>query len=147
MLYEVITIDIAAGESRPLPEVRPNIPHVVILGINDAVAGRDMLEVEMAIPDEEERLVLWARYLGQSEPAQRAAAALLSGPVIRRLARNAQLLAEQSLTPVNDRHIAQSRRDFGAERLRLLAQPVTQEVHREAVVFPPLVEENLDHLV
>lgn len=143
----VIKAQVAAGESWQLPAIQPSIPHVVVLGMTDAIAGQDMLEVEVGVPDETERQQLWVRYLDQPELARRAASALLSGPVIQKVARNALLRAEQSREPLNAEHIAQARRDLGAERLRLLAEPVRRRVEREAVVFPPLVEQYLHDFI
>jgi ATPase family associated with various cellular activities (AAA) len=143
----VIKLNVPGGESYQLPVNRPLIPHILVLGMNDAVAGEDMLELELSVPDEAERRDLWTRYLEQTELAQRAASALLSGPVIRRVARNARLHAEQTKQALGDEHIARARRDLGAERLRLLAHPVTRQVRREAVVFPPMVEQNLHDFV
>ena len=143
----VIKVQVAAGESWQLPAITPRIPHVIVLGINDAVAGQDMLEVEMGVPDQKERHTLWTRYLEQPDLAECAATALLSGPVIQRVARNANLRAGQSRVPLNADHIAQARRDLGAERLRLLAQPVQRHIKREAIVFPPMVEQNLNDFI
>lgn len=143
----VIKTNINAGESWQLPTIQPIIPHVVVLGINDAVTGQDMLDLEVGIPDEAERREIWSHHLQHPELADRAAAALLSGPVIQRMARNARLRAEQSKTPLTDAHLAQARRDLGAERLRLLAQPVTRQVTREAIIFPTLVEQNLNDFI
>ena len=143
----VIRAQVGAGESWQLPAIHPEIPHVILLGMNDAVAGQEMLELEMGVPDEAERRTLWARYLEQPELAGRAATALLSGPVIQRVARNARLRAEQSKAPLDSAHIARARRDMGAERLRLLAHPVTRQISQEAIVFPPLVEQNLSDLI
>jgi hypothetical protein len=143
----VIKVNVAAGESWQLPSVHPAIPHVIILSMTDAVTGQEMLEVEMGVPDEVERRALWARYLQQPEIAQRAATARLSGPVIQRVARNARLRAEQSKALLSAEHIARARRDLGAERLRLLAQPVTRQVTRDAIVFPPLVEQILNDFI
>lgn len=143
----VIKTNINAGESWQLPAIQPVIPHVVVLGINDAVTGQDMLDLEVGIPDETERREIWNHHLQHPELAERAAAALLSGPVIQRMARNARLRAEQSKTPLTDDHLAQARRDLGAERLRLLAQPVTRQIKREAIIFPALVEQNLNDFI
>lgn len=146
----VIRTSIAAGDSWQLPTVLPDIPHVVVLGMTDAVAGQDMLEVELGVPAEAERRELWQRFLhpaGDAALSARAASALLSGPVIQRLARNARLRAEQAREPLDAGHIAQARRDQGAERLRLLAHPVPRQVPRSAIVFPPLVAQNLGDFI
>lgn len=168
----VIKASIGAGENWQLPALHPAIPHTLVLGMTDTVTGQDMLELELGVPEESERRVLWERFLAEpsaagkstsgsksilstqeqdtsasSELAHQAATALLSGPTIQRVARNARLRAEQSRTALDARHIAQARRDLGAERLRLLAQPVTRQVSREAIVFPPLVEHNLNDFI
>lgn len=143
----VIKANVTAGDSWQLPAVHPAIPHVVILGMSDAVAGQDMLELELDVPDETERRELWTRLLGNADLASRAASARLSATVIQRVARNARLRAEQNRTPLEAGHITQARRDLGAERLRLLAQPVTRQVPRAAIVFPPLVEQNLTDFI
>lgn len=140
----VIKAQIGAGESWQLPAIHPVIPHVIVLGMNDAVAGQEMLELEMGVPDESERRTLWRRFLEHPELAERAATALLSGPVIQRIARNARLRAEQSRAQLHADHIARARRDLGAERLRLLAHPVTRQISQEAIVFSPLVQQNLN---
>lgn len=143
----VIGVQIGVGESWQLPEIRPDIPHVILLGMNDAVAGREMLELEMGVPEERERRTLWAQHLQQPALANEAAAALLSGPLIQRVARNARLRADQEMTGLQAVHIARARRDLGAERLRLLAHPVTRHIGREAIVFPPLVTQNLNDFI
>lgn len=143
----VVKVNIAAGENWQLPVIHPSIPYVIILGMTDAVAGQDMLEVEVGVPSEAERQQLWMRYLKEPQLARRAASALLSGLVIQRVARNAVLRAEQTHTPLDAGHIAQARRDLGAERLRLLAEPVRYRVERDAVVFPPLVEQYLNDFI
>ncbi len=143
----VVRATVGAGDSWQMPVAEPDIPHVVVLGSTDAVSGRQMLELEVGVPDEEERRRLWERDLQQPELAAWAAAALLSGPVIRQLAANARLRAEQEKKPLAAGHIARARRDLGSERLRLLAQPVNRQVRREAVVFPSLVERNLNDFI
>lgn len=143
----VVKVNIAAGESWQLPVIYPNIPYVMVLGMTDAVAGQDMLEIELGVPEQTERQQLWQRYLKQPQLAHKAASALLSGSVIQRVARNAVLRAEQTHTPLDADHIAQARRDLGAERLRLLAEPVRRHVERDAVVFPPLVEQYLNDFI
>jgi hypothetical protein len=143
----VVKASVGAGDSWQLPAIQPAIPHVIVLGMTDAVSGQDMLELELGVPDESERRALWERHLGEPALAHHAATALLSGPVIQRVARNAHLRAEQSRTPLSADHIAQARRDLGVEKLRLLAQPVPRQVTRDAIVFPPLVEQTLNDFI
>ncbi len=155
-----LPVIVPASDATALPAVHPAIPWVAILGMNDTVAGQDMLDVELGVPDESERRELWLRLLGRPEQdrltqnspdlaalATAAASARLSGPVIQRVARNARLRAEQGRTALNAGHIAQARRDLGVDKLRLLAQPVTRQVPRDAIVFPPLVEQTLQDFI
>ncbi|WP_190303303.1 MULTISPECIES: ATP-binding protein [Methylomonas] len=143
----VIKLQVPAGESWPMPAIEPEIPHTVVLGMTDAVSGSDLLEIELGVPDYAERAELWGRYLKQPELAQRAASALLSGPTIEKVAGNAVLRAKQQKAKLSFEHIAAARRDLGAERLRLLAEPVRRRVERQAVVFPPLVEQYLNDFI
>jgi hypothetical protein len=139
----VVKLGATGDEGFALPAVRPDVPHVIVLGMNDTVTGQDMLDLTLGVPDEPERRALWTRYLEHAELAERAATALLSGPVIQRLARNSRLRAEQSREALGTTHIAAARSELGADRLRSLAQPVTRRVERDAIVFPPLVEQTL----
>jgi hypothetical protein len=143
----VIKLQVLAGESWPLPAVEHEIPYAVVLGMTDAVSGSELLEIELGVPDHAERAELWGRYLKQPELAQRAASALLSGPTIEKVAGNAVLRAKQQKAKLSFEHIAAARRDLGAERLRLLAEPVRRRVDRQAVVFPPLVDQYLNDFI
>lgn len=140
-------IRLPAGETTPLPSPRPAIPHVILLGPQDTPTGPELLNLELGVPDASERHTLWARHLERPDLAPAIASARLSGPAIARIARTARLRAEQNRTPLNARHIAQARHELGADRLRLLAQPVTRQVPRDAIVFPPLVEQTLTDFI
>jgi len=48
---------------------------------------------------------------------------------------------------VSAAHVADARRQLGAERLRLLAQPVERRIEPGAIVLPPLVAEELERLL
>lgn len=169
-----IDIPIALWEQNPvlgqacryagwLPVLRPNLgpgeiwrprlgdlrtPTVIVLGYDGAVETAEFIELEPRIPAEKQRRQLWFERLGHELLAEEAAAvALLSGPAISKLATNARLLAEREEKSVNRRHIAEARGSLGAERLRLLAQPVHRVVTKNAMVLPGLIEENLDNLI
>ena len=130
-------------------EIPPEgVPLLVVLGTDGAVEGGRLLELALPVPDEPQRRNLWARFLGDevAVPAE-IASALLSGPSLASLAANARLLARRDGEPLALCHIVHARRHLGAERLRLLAQPVEREVDASALVLPPLVAEELDGLV
>jgi hypothetical protein len=130
---------------RPGPWPRA-VPVVVVLGTDGAVEAPDLLELALPVPDETQRRHLWAAQLGCSAPAA-AATALLSGPNIAGLAASARLLARREGAEPAARHVVEARRHLGAERLRLLAQPVERQVDASAIVLPPLVAEDLERLI
>jgi len=121
---------------------------VVLLGMDGALETGQLMEVELPLPEEHERRIVWMRELGdQALAAEVAATALLSGQAITRVAHNATLIAERAGTPVTSEHVAEARRGLGAERLRLLAQPVDRRVTAEALVLSALVSQELDRVI
>ncbi|HWV14423.1 MAG TPA: ATP-binding protein [Cellvibrio sp.] len=141
-------------------------PVVIILGSDGAVEG-DMLEVNLQTPQQDERYRLWLKALGSEQQNGKkiakknlavqqqqqvlanhlAASALLSAHSIQLVAGHAQQLAQVQQQTLELPHIAEARRKLGAEKLRLLAQPITREVTAAALVVPALVEQALDALV
>lgn len=141
-------------------------PVVIILGSDGAVEG-DMLEVNLQTPQQDERYRLWLKALGsqqqsakktakkniqqeqeqQALAAHLAASALLSAHSIQLVAGHAQQLAQVQQQPLALNHIAEARRKLGADKLRLLAQPIPRQVSIEALIVPVLVEQALDALV
>ena len=85
--------------------------------------------------------------LNNNDIAHRAASALLSGPTITQLAAKALLISERTQSQLDHCHIVEARIQLGSERLRLLAQPDTRLVPRDAIVLPPLVESELERLL
>ncbi|QTF94225.1 ATP-binding protein [Halomonas sp. BM-2019] len=143
----VVEADVSAGETWQVGASN-GTPLVIIAGAQGAVSGRAMLEIEACVPDEHERRELWAREL--DDPAltdDLATAALLGGPSIVQVARNARLRAMQAGEALDAEHVARARADLGAEGLRLLAQPVARRVGGDSVVFAPLVRQYLADLI
>jgi len=157
---------IACRYARWLPVLRPQIgpgelwqppprsasspdagPTLVLAGLDGAVAGGSLMEIELPALPEAQRRALWARHLNDADLAGQAANALLSGPTITTLAAQARLLAARAAQPLGLTHIAEARALLGAERLRLLAQPVTRQVSAEALVLPPQLVDELDGVV
>ncbi|HET8705071.1 MAG TPA: AAA family ATPase, partial [Pseudomonadales bacterium] len=139
------------------PGAQPKqLPVVILLGTDGAVESSDYLELSMPLPAPAQRQRIWHKELLQFGADRRtieeiaeemAANALLSGPIIQTLAQQASLLAQRQPAPLNRQHLVLARRQMGAERLRLLAQPVEREVNQDAIVLPPLVSADLDRLI
>jgi SpoVK/Ycf46/Vps4 family AAA+-type ATPase len=125
-----------------------HVPIAILLSMDGAVDASFLMEMEMPLPEESERRTIWQRHLGnETLSSEIAATALLSGPAIVNLARNAHLLAERKGHDVSIDEIAESRRRLGAEQLRLLAQPVERQIQADALVLTPLLKEELDGVV
>lgn len=132
------------GELWPLPAHGGGVPLVVLVGMDGAVGGGGLVEVDLPLPTEAERGALWAARLGEPVLAATAANALLAGPVIDALAARARLLAARAGGPVGLAEVAEARALLGAERLRLLAQPVPRRVGDAALVLPPALTADLE---
>ncbi|MEW5755363.1 MAG: ATP-binding protein [Pseudomonadota bacterium] len=135
----------------PLPA---SVPVLILLGSDGAVESPGLLELVLPLPDESQRRRLWQTALhdGAPNPDETLAAhcaqhALLSGPAIAKLGASALLLARCQDAPVAFHHVIQARRQLGAERLRLLAQPVESQIDPGAIVLPPLVTQELERLL
>lgn len=144
----VIEVELSAGEALQLPAHTHHHPAVIILSADGAVAGDACLEHLMGLPDQQQRFELWRQALGQETLArQLSGSVLLSGPTIVQLANSARRHAEQSGEPLGADHVRRARQDHGTEKLRLLAQPVRRHVSRDAVVFPPLIDQCLEEMI
>lgn len=130
------------------PEGFPEkVPIVILLGTDGAVESRDLIEINIPLPSSSQRCNIWQATLDDTSLATQCASAMLSGPSITTIAANAKLLAQRAQQPVTMHHITQARRQLGAERLRLLAQPVEREVDNNAMVLTPLVNEELERII
>ncbi len=124
------------------------VPVLILLGSDGAVESRDLIELIMPLPAEPQRRTIWQAALNNPAlAAQCAANAMLSGPSIATIAANAKLLAQREQQAVTMHHITLARRQLGAERLRLLAQPVEREVDNDAIVLTPLVNEEMERII
>jgi MoxR-like ATPase len=144
----VLRPQVGPGEVWRLPETVAGHPLALVLGTDGAVEAGGLLELELGLPTQIERQALWREQLDDPTlTAAAAATALLSGPTISRVAGNVRLLARRAGETPGLSHIAQARWGLGAERLRLLAQPVQRHITADALVVPPLVTEALDNLI
>ena len=121
----------------------------IILGIDGAVDGSHFLEVDMQVPQVSDRRQQWQALLGnESLACELAKSALLSVNNVLQIAEGARRLALQdNKSSVGKRHIKLARRYLGAEKLRLLAQPVHRDVGTDAMAFPNGVREGLELLL
>jgi hypothetical protein len=121
---------------------------IVVVNLDGAVIGERCLEYQMDLPDQQQRYQLWLQTLGDEKLAQQLSGnVLLSGPTILQLAESAKRYAQQAGQNLGSEHILLARLDFGAEKLRLLADPVQRRVSKNAVVFPPLIDLYLEDLI
>ncbi|HED40813.1 MAG TPA: ATP-binding protein [Chromatiales bacterium] len=124
------------------------VPVLILLGTDGAVESRNLIELTMSLPTESQRRTIWQAALNNPALATQCAAnAMLSGPSIATIAASATLLAQREQQPVTMHHITLARRQLGAERLRLLAQPVEREVDGNAIVLTPLVNEEMERII
>lgn len=150
----VLRLDLGPGEVWRLAGAgEPSCPAAILVGGDGAVQGDALLELDVPLPAPTERRAVWARALGEDAPADAtlvdriAREHLVSAPAIRAVAGHARLLAAGACEPLAARHLAEARRRLGADRLRLLAQPIERHVDRDELVVPERVREDLDVFV
>lgn len=121
-------------------------PVVLVLGHDGAVASPGLVEVDIPALTAAERRRVWRLALGDAEPPAASEQALLDGPAIRTLAERAALDARRLKQSLSVAHLTHARQQLGAERLRLLAQPVTRRVEAAALILPPELHARFDQL-
>ena len=127
------------------PSLLP-VPVVLVLGREGAVDSPGLVEVDIPPLPLAERRLVWQHALGDATPPADADHALLDGPSIRTLAERALLDARRMNEPLDSLHLARARGQLGAQRLRLLAQPVPQRVEAEALILPAALQAQFDEL-
>ena len=143
----VIDADIAPGESISPPHRDHQPPMVIITNDEGAIHGKHFVEINLSIPPQQEREIHWRRFVQDKSLCQQVATALLSKSLIEIVGVNAERIARQSGEPLNIQHIGRARQRIGAERLRLLAQPVFRQVNNDAIVMPTWVRDNLQLII
>ncbi len=147
------------------PSIKKGLPIAFVLPTKATINQSDLINIELPLPDLEQRHELWQRYLqsnGIAKESQKshpkehradriahllAKTALLGAPTIQRLGKQAQQLATQRQEPLQLNHILEARQLAGSEKLRVLAQPVLRSVSREALVVPSHLDQQLDNLI
>jgi hypothetical protein len=139
------------------------VPLIVLLGSEGAVEADGLVEIDIPGLGLAERRQIWRHALGDAMPAATSEQAelgekldsqlasqlesLLDGPAIVSLAERALLDARRLDQPLAAQHLAHARKQFGGERLRLLAQPVSQRVAAEALILPRDLQTRFDQLI
>lgn len=143
----VLAPRLGPGEQFRLPTPSPlPVPLILVLGREGAVDSPGLVEVDIPTLTPAERHQVWQQALGDDAPPAEADHALLDGPSIRTLAERALLDARRLDEPLDNLHLARARGQLGAQRLRLLAQPVPQRVKAEALILPPDLQAQFDDL-
>jgi hypothetical protein len=144
----VIEVNLNPGEALRLPQLKHPHPVIILVNMDGAVIGESCLEYQVELPDQQQRYQLWLQTLEDEKLARQLSGnVLLSGPTIIQLAESAKRYALQAGQKPGAEHVLLARLDYGAEKLRLLADPVLRRVSKNAVVFPPLIDHHLEDLI
>jgi len=145
----VITPEITPGRAFKVDKQSPQkSPVAVIVGIDGAVDGAALIDVETQLPQQQERTERWQQHLADKTLAENLGrSAILSLNSISKLAQHARQLAARENSGVQLSHILTARRYYGAEKLRTLAESVNKTVQRDAMAFNASVQEGLDLLL
>jgi hypothetical protein len=144
----VIELTLKPGENKHINLPKQSSTLIFILTQEGTLNLGNTYECFLALPTAQERKNLWHAHLGSTELSESAACqAILSGPVIKQLALYAKQLAETECSAITPKHITLARQIWGREQLKMLAQPDTRSISRDAIVLPPLVDTELQRLL
>jgi hypothetical protein len=144
----IVELILKPGENKRINLPRHSSTMIFVLTQDGTLNLDNTYECFLSLPTAQERKALWLKHLGNSELSESAACqAILSGPVIKQLAQHAMQLAETERAPIALKHITQARQTWGREQLKMLAQPDTRAIVRDAIVLPPLVDTELQRLL
>jgi hypothetical protein len=125
-------------------------PAIVLAGTHGAVRGDRLIELALAPPPLDERLLLWRAALGARATGiddETLAAAVLYPPTIAAVARSVRLHAESAGRPASAADLAEARLAMAPDGLRRLAHPVARHVGAEALVAGPALAADLAAVV
>jgi ATPase family associated with various cellular activities (AAA) len=127
---------------------RSFVPVAIITSQDLSLQEGQLVELNLDVPPLKSRQEIWETEIGDLEISQQlASAARLSAQSIHTIATSARQIAAQLEQPIQLKHIAQARARMGADKLRLLAQPIERQVDEKALVIPALVKESLNLLL
>ncbi|KZZ12904.1 hypothetical protein A3746_01990 [Oleibacter sp. HI0075] len=143
----VITLPDVPGENYKLVSSGYQTPAIVITGIHSCVIADSCYNYALPMPDSTLRQKLWYKHVEDQSLAEKlAGSALLSGPMIKNIGE--QITPPEGSSGVNQEQQIRTWRSLNiAPGLTQLAQAVTKDIPKEAVIFPTLINEHLDDLI
>lgn len=143
----VITLPDVPGENYKLVNSGYQTPAIVITGIHTCVIANCCYNYALPMPDSTLRQKLWYKHVEDQSLAEKlAGSALLSGPMIKNIGE--QITPPEGSSGVNQEQQIRTWRSLNiAPGLTQLAQAVTKDIPKEAVIFPTLINEHLDDLI
>ncbi|MEC8525371.1 MAG: AAA family ATPase [Pseudomonadota bacterium] len=143
----VITLPDLPGESYEPKAPVGDSSAVLISGVQTSVVIRVGYHYTLPMPDPQQRSELWQEHVKDKSLSEKlAGSALLSGPMIQRIGRQSKS-SEDMPDMHQERHIRMLRAQNIDPGLSQLAQVVTRDIPKSAVVFPKLINEHLDDLI
>lgn len=143
----VITLPDVPGENYRLVNSGYQTPAIVITGIHTCVIANCCYNYALPMPDSTLRQKLWNKHVEDQSLAEKlAGSALLSGPMIKHIGE--QITPSEGSSGTNQEQQIRTWRSLNiAPGLTQLAQAVTKDIPKEAVIFPTLINEHLDDLI
>jgi hypothetical protein len=137
--------DLPGERYQPAPGVQ-DTPTVLITGIQTSVVTERSYHYLLPMPELELRHQLWNKYVQNEDLAEKlAGSALLSGSMIKSIGEQTNTLEDISgLT--QEQQIRRLRALNIDPGLSQLAQAVTRDIPKKAVIFSPLINEHLNDL-
>lgn len=144
----LLLINLGPGERyTPNRDQLHQTPLILVCGHDGTIEAADVLEITLPALSRDERLHAWREALSQQIPENLAEQALVDGPTIRALAERIRSHSDRRNEPPGPHHLRAARAQFGSERLRLLAQPVTRHVEADGLILPPEIQSQFDELI
>ena len=143
----VITPPDVPGEDYKLISSGYQTPAIIITGLHTCVIASRCYNYALPMPDSTLRQKLWSEHVEDKSLAEKlAGSALLSGPMIKNIGE--QITLPEGLSGLNQEQQVRTWRSLNiAPGLTQLAQAVTKDIPKEAVIFPTLINEHLDDLI
>jgi ATPase family protein associated with various cellular activities (AAA) len=141
----VLNADLAPGEQLKPPQHLLAIPLIIVLGKDGAISTPRFLDIPIEVLPLPERRQLWQRLLPGYDNNKLVTGALLSSAAMVDIANRAKLQSIQTETPLTEQQVIQARFDSSADQLKLLAQPVNQQVDESMLILPNDVLSQLQH--
>jgi len=145
----VITLSLGPGENHhPEAQCLQQTPIIFLTGQEGGIDAAHCVEIDIPPLNRGERRLAWQQALNKAAAEHLADHALLDGPTIQALAERIRTGANAANTQQQPlHHLRRARANFGAERLRQLAQPVTRHVEAEGLILPASVQQQFDDLI